>query len=151
MAMACLPPDPQHAVLKRIYPWDDRNIKLILQNLYNWAVNTGFTGTYEDFEQNYGNYIGTLIEKYAGPYHIIPVAGIEQILHTANKLLEEDIIIDGSSSQEIYHGQYEVTPRAYLTSILRTKHTVLEDDITVNEIPFATTTNIAGGYTAIIG
>jgi len=29
-----IPPNPQHAVLKRIYPWDKYNINLILEWLY---------------------------------------------------------------------------------------------------------------------
>ena len=50
-----------------------------------------------------------------------------------------------------YNGQYEVTPMAHLDQILRTSNALLLEDITVNKIPYAETSNDAGGYTVIIG
>ena len=96
-----LPPDPQHAVLKRIYPWDEYNKTLVMQWLYAQAQATGFHGTLEDFKLRYGSYIEAadpndiydLIENYVGAYNITPLVGIEQILHTKNKVLNQDIII----------------------------------------------------------
>lgn len=165
MAHNCaLPPSPQHAVLKRIYPWDNYDIALLLQYLYKQAQKTGFAGTFEDFKQRYGSYmemvdpadIHDFLENYTGAYKITPLVGIDQILHTKNKVLNEDIIVeqiptDVISTTKKYQGQYHVTPRAYFSQILRTKETILEENVTVGEIPYATTTNSAGGYTAIIG
>ena len=52
-----LPPNPQHAVLKRIYPWDEYNVELVMQWLFAQARKTGFTGTFEDFKLRYGAYV----------------------------------------------------------------------------------------------
>ena len=67
-----LPPDPQHAVLKRIYPWEEYDITMVLQWLYHQANKTGFRGTFEDFKSRYGLYVEStdpqdiydLIENY---------------------------------------------------------------------------------------
>ena len=96
-----LPPDPSHAVLKKIYPWDDYNVSIVIQWLYVQAQKTGFIGTLEDFKQRYGAYIESadpqsiydLIENYTGQYHITPLVSIEQVLHTKNKILNQDIIV----------------------------------------------------------
>ena len=85
-----LPPDPTNAVLKRIYPWDQYDITLIMNWLFTQAKKTGFTGTFEDFKQRYGVYVEAtdpqdiqdLIENYTGTYHITPLVSIEQVLKT---------------------------------------------------------------------
>lgn len=159
-----LPPDPQHAVLKKIYPWDEYNKTLVMQWLYAQARDTGFTGTLEDFKQRYGAYVEStdpqdiydLIENYTGTYRITPLVSIEQVLHTKNKVLNQDIIIEQIPNSVIgthktYNGQYEVTPRAYFDQILRTKDKVLEENVTVAQIPYTETSNEAGGMTVIIG
>ena len=160
-----LPPNPyQHAILKKIYPWDEYNINLVITWLYAQAQKTGFAGTLEDFKLRYGIYVEQLdpqnpesfIDNYPGPYHITPLLSIEQRLKTANKVLNQDIIIDPIPenlipTQNPYTGRYQVTPLAFLDQILRTSNKVMEQDITVEKIPYQTTSNIAGGYTAIIG
>ena len=45
-----LPPDPQNAVLKRIYPWDEYDVTLVMQWLFTQAKKTGFVGTFDDFK-----------------------------------------------------------------------------------------------------
>ena len=45
-----LPPDPNNATLKRIYPWDEYEITIVLQWLYAQARKTGFLGNFEDFK-----------------------------------------------------------------------------------------------------
>ena len=159
-----LPPDPQHAVLKRIYPWDEYDITLVMQWLYAQAAKTGFTGTYEDFQQRYGSYIEAispqdiydLIENYTGAYHITPLISIQQVLQTKNKVLNQNIIIDPVPESIIgehqpYHGRYQVTPMARLDQILRTEDKVCESDIIIEKIPYAEVSNTAGGVTCIIG
>lgn len=159
-----LPPNPHHAVLKRIYPWDQYNITLVLTWLYAQAQRTGFTGTFEDFKLRYGIYIeqsdpqdpSSFLENYTGTYRIIPLVGIEQTLKTKNKVLNQDIIVEAIPESAIpatnpYTGRYQVTPLAYLDQILRTSGKTMEQNVTVEKIPYATTSNIAGGYTAIIG
>ena len=49
-----------------------------------------------------------------------------------------------------YGGPYEVRPRPDAI-ILPTRETAMAQDLTVLAIPYYTTTNASGGYTAIIG
>ena len=49
-----------------------------------------------------------------------------------------------------YTGVYEVTPAVY-SQTLETAGKRLAEDVTVLEIPFYETSNLSGGYTAIIG
>lgn len=161
-----LPPDPQHATLKRIYPWDEYDITLVMQWLFAQAAKTGFTGTYEDFKQRYGAYIEaadpkdiySLIDNYSGTYHIMPLVGIQQVLQTKNKVLNDDIIIDAIPKQvvpvgdyEPYDGQYRIYPMARFQQILRTENKVLEQNIVIDQIPYAEVSNNAGGITVTIG
>ena len=159
-----LPPDPQNAILKKIYPWDQYNKTLVMQWLYAQAKETGFHGTIEDFKQRYGAYVESadpqdiydLIESYTGTYHITPLVSIEQVLHTRNKILDQDIIIDPVPEELLdvhkrYQGQYEVTPKANFDQILRTKDKVLEENLVIAQIPYTEVSNLAGGTTVIIG
>lgn len=50
-----------------------------------------------------------------------------------------------------YEDAYEVIPQAYEEVVLPTSGHYLSDDVVVLEIPYFTTTNPSGGYTAIIG
>lgn len=156
-----LPPDP---VLKRIYPWDEYDITLVMQWLFAQASKTGFTGTFDDFKLRYGAYVQAadpqdihdLIENYTGTYHITPLVSIEQVLKTKNKVLNNDIIIDPIPDSVIdthprYSGRYRVTPMANVDQILRTEERVLEDDIIIEKIPYAEVSNNAGGITVTIG
>ena len=52
---------------------------------------------------------------------------------------------------EHYKGDYTVTPRAEDSYTLETEGKVMERDVTIEPIPYYTTTNLSGGYTAIIG
>ena len=162
--MSNLPPNPQNATLKRIYPWDEYNKTLVLQWLYAQAQTTGFHGTFEDFKLRYGIFVETvdpqeisdLIENYTGTYRITPLVSIEQILHTKNKVLNEDIIIEQIPTAVIntykaYSGEYEVIPSALTDQILRTEKKVLEENIVVEKIPIHQTDNEAGGRTVTIG
>ncbi len=159
-----LPPDPTHAVLKKIYPWDGYNINVVTQWLYTQAQNTGFYGTFEDFKQRYGAFIeaqdaqdlNDLIEHYEGSYHVTPSIGMTQVLQTENKVLNENIIVDAIPDNIInrkptYTGKYQVTPLPFTAQILRTDERILTENIIVEEIPYAETTNAAGGYTVTIG
>ena len=136
-----LPPDPQHAVLKRIYPWDEYDITLVMQWLFAQAQKTGFIGTYEDFKQRYGAYVEAtdpqdiqdLIENYQGTYHITPLLSIEQVLQTKNKVLNQNIIIDPIPenlviSKKSYNGSYRVTPLPLVDQVLRTENRTMEEN-----------------------
>lgn len=159
-----LPPNPQHAVLKRIYPWDEYDKTLVMAWLYEQAKNTGFIGTIEDFKLRYGAYIEAtdpqdvqdLIENYYGPYHITPLLNVEQTLKTENKVLNYNIIIDPIPEDVIvqkraYKGNYQVTPLPLVDQVLRTEDKVMENNLVVEKIPCHKTSNDAGGYTFTIG
>lgn len=155
----------QHAVLPAIYPWDSYNLTIALSQLYSIACQTGFTGTYDDFQLRYGTFVAAqdpqdiheLIDTYTGAYRITPQVGIEQVLRTENKVLNGDIIIEPipeellASDKDLYKGKYEVTPMAHFDQILRTKDTILQENVTVAAIPYTETSNNAGGYTVSIG
>ncbi len=160
-----LPPEPrQNAVLKRIYPWDEYDINLVMQWLYAQAKKTGFVGTIEDFKLRYGAYIEAtdpqdiqdLIENYQGAYHITPLLSIEQVLQTKNKVLNQNIIIDPIPedvvvNKKTYKGSYSVTPLPLVDQVLRTEDRVMEDNLVIEQIPFHKVSNDAGGYTFTIG
>ena len=159
-----LPPDPQHAVLKRIYPWDEYDITLVMQWLFTQAKKTGFVGTFDDFKLRYGAFIeatdpqdiNDLIENYTGTYHITPLLSIEQILQTKNKVLNENIVIDPIPedlviSKNKYKGSYQVTPLPLVDQVLRTENKMMEENLIVEQIPFHKISNDAGGYTFTIG
>ena len=164
MANYAMPPDPQNAVLKRIYPWDEYDLTLVIQWLYAQAQKTGFVGTLEDFKLRYGAYVEAqdpqdmheLIENYQGTYHITPLVSIEQVLKTKNKVLNQDIIIDpipetAINLHQTYNGRYSVIPMADVAQQLRTKDKVLEENIVIEKIPYTEVSNEAGGNTVIIG
>ena len=159
-----LPPDPTNAVLKRIYPWDQYDITLVMNWLFTQAKKTGFTGTFEDFKQRYGTYVEAidpqdiqdLIENYTGTYHITPLVSIEQVLKTKNKVLNQDIIIDPIpdsliNQHKTYAGRYQITPMANIDQILRTNNKIMEEDMIIEKIPYAAVSNEAGGRTVTIG
>ena len=70
--------------------------------------------------------------------------GIESEMYGVD--METGVIVGGIP----YTGSYEVTPRVS-EQIMPTRMRTLSDDMTVHAIPYTRTTNIAGGYTAIIG
>lgn len=49
-----------------------------------------------------------------------------------------------------YGGPYTVIPKAEDDQVLQTKDFLMIDNVTVKEIPFAATSNVAGGQTASI-
>lgn len=55
------------------------------------------------------------------------------------------------TDETYYNGQYEVTPLPLMEQILQTRHTIVTENIIINPIPFAETSNAAGGYTVTIG
>ena len=157
-----IPPDPQHAVLRKIYPWSRYDITLIMQWLYGQARKSGFIGTYEDFKLRYGAYmeatdpqdIFNLIENYKGDYHIYPL-GVKQVLETKNKVMNQNVIIEPIPEEllnrEFYTGQYQITPMAHVAQILRTEGMILQEDVVVEKIPYVVVDNTSGGQTVTIG
>ena len=65
-----------------------------------------------------------------------------------------DIAVGGPVVEEImlpfYEGSYEITP-GVSDRTLETANRSMAQDVTMKAIPYYTTTNKSGGYTAIIG
>lgn len=57
----------------------------------------------------------------------------------------------GPPAAPSYEGIYTVKPLPYEDTTLPTGGKTLKKDVKVLEIPYYTTTNLSGGYTAIIG
>lgn len=159
-----MPPDPTNATLKRIYPWENYDITMVMKWLFAQAQKTGFTGDFNDFKLRYGAYVEAtdpedmqnLIEQYQGTYQITPLVSIEQVLKTKNKVLNQDIIIKPIPDSVIntyshYSGRYQVTPMADVDQLLRTKERVMDEDMVIEKIPYIEVSNTAGGTTVIIG
>lgn len=52
-----LPFKPRAATINSVYPWEQTNYRMLLQQLYQLAADTGFTGTEEQFKTQFGNYL----------------------------------------------------------------------------------------------
>ena len=72
----------------------------------------------------------------------------EQFQSQLGSIIQQEAII---INPDEYVGTYVVTPLPIMSSILRTENKILRHDVIVEPIPYATTSNLAGGYTAIIG
>lgn len=91
-----LPQQPPH--LKMIYPWEDTNLISVCKRLYDTAINTGYTGTFEEFKEHFGEYLESGVsvidvDEYTGNYEVSPLPTVDQILRTAGKVLSHDIVI----------------------------------------------------------
>ena len=74
------------------------------------------------------------------------VGTYEEFMTQMGQFLKE--VMDGP---ELYVGQTIITPMVEVEQILRTGGKLVTDDIIVEQIPFRKTSNLADGYTAIIG
>ena len=95
-----VPPTPIAAEKKYVYPWEHTELMVLCSRLYELAMQTGYTGTFNDFKRGFGAYLEANnilttddFEKYIGQYEIIPLPLVEQILNTKNKILENNIVI----------------------------------------------------------
>ena len=68
-----------------------------------------------------------------------------------NTWVEASTLNIKTSELPTYEGEYEVTPKVYENKTLQTKNRSMKDDILVKKIPQAEVSNIAEGYTLIIG
>lgn len=95
-----LPVQPQVAArLPVIYPWEQTNLFVLCQQLYQLAAKTGYKGDFDKFKEHFGQYLnsdGSLIEYdlYTGQYKVTALPEVEQILRTKNKILLADVVID---------------------------------------------------------
>lgn len=135
--------------------FDKASTKLPYSKGYRAKVLSGSNGAYKieingvehslktDFVLRAGQLITVLsLQNQNGDYVLIPAA--EQI---------EDLGYSGggSSEYETYTGAVTVTPKPNQTTVLNTRDKVVNSDITVLEIPYYSTSNLAGGNTVYIG
>lgn len=89
----------QEPHLPIIYPWENTNLIGVCKQLYETAVKTGYTGTFTEFKEHFGEYLESGvsmidIDEYTGQYEVIPLPNVDQILRTQGKVLKHDIIIE---------------------------------------------------------
>ena len=94
------PPIPVSPETKCIYPWEHTELMVLCRKLYEFAAQTGYTGTLDEFKRGFGAYLEANqiittddFERYTGQYEVIPLPLMQQILQTTNKVLEDDITI----------------------------------------------------------
>ena len=94
-----LPVQPSVAAqLPVVYPWEQTNLFVLCQQLYELASKTGYKGDFEEFKLHFGEYLnsdGSLInyDIYTGQYEVTALPEVEQILRTEKKILLADIVV----------------------------------------------------------
>lgn len=92
-----LPVDPRSSPqLPVIYPWENDSFILLCHTLYTKAVDTGFTGTFQDFQTGLGSFmqLAADLKFYEGGYVVTPMVDFEQVLPTTNRILGNNVIVE---------------------------------------------------------
>ena len=112
-----MPPRPRAAGLGIVYPWENMGLTSFTHTLYLIAANSGFTGTEQQFHENFGAFLENkqiIFEKYdnfpeEGNRNIIYFDLDENTMYCwdkdayvpVNTLLIDGTILDGGSSIEL--------------------------------------------------
>lgn len=72
--MDVCPPRPRAAGLAIIYPWENINLTIFAQQLYQIAAKSGYEGTEDVFMANFGSYLGNKSILFAN-YNDFPETG----------------------------------------------------------------------------
>ncbi len=72
--MDICPPRPRAAGLAIIYPWENINLTIFAQQLYQIAAKSGYEGTEDVFMANFGSYLGNKSILFAN-YNDFPETG----------------------------------------------------------------------------
>lgn len=90
-----LPLYPANSKVKTIYPWETDYFALFYQEIYKRAVETGYSGTLEEFRTQLGDFLAKAInpEFYDGQYVVTPLAHLDQILRTKATILEDNVVV----------------------------------------------------------
>jgi len=110
-----MPPKPRAAGLGMVYPWENISLSNLTQQLYLIALQSGYTGTQNEFRANFGAYLQNK-EIIFDNYDNFPEIGDnthlyfdldEKILYyweneyiPINALLIENTILDAGSSTD---------------------------------------------------
>lgn len=89
-----------------VYPWEETNLFVLCQQLYELASRTGYNGTFEEFRRFFGEYLesGDSIidyDAYTGEYLVTPLPQVDQILRTRNKVLKHDVVVEPIPYHEV--------------------------------------------------
>ena len=52
-----MPPIPTNTNMSMVYPWEQTNLGILSNQLYTIAANSGYTGTYQEFNTYFGTYL----------------------------------------------------------------------------------------------
>lgn len=52
-----IPPMPTNTNMSMVYPWEQTNLGILSQQLYTIAANSGYNGTYQEFNTYFGSYL----------------------------------------------------------------------------------------------
>lgn len=93
-----LPQLPAQQDIKQIYPWDADHLNNVLFQLYEHAQLTGYSGSFPVFRSTFGAFLENstnidISQLYDGQYETTPLARVDQILRTANKVMLEDVVV----------------------------------------------------------
>lgn len=90
-----LPQMPVQTHIKSIYPWEQESFLLMCHSLYEQAVKTGYEDSFDNFQSTLGTFFNTLtnLKLYDGSYEAIPLPYTQQSFRTAQRILEQDIIV----------------------------------------------------------
>lgn len=77
-----IPPTPSGATLKSVYPWVQQGLFVLSQQLYQFAAQSGYTGTQTEFNKYFGVYLEQnrqeiLFENFAN----FPTVGSKEMLY----------------------------------------------------------------------
>ena len=86
--MDVCPPRPRAAGLAIIYPWENINLTIFAQQLYQIAAKSGYEGTEDVFMANFGSYLGNKSILFAN-YNDFPETGESNKVYFA---LDEKIL-----------------------------------------------------------
>lgn len=110
-----MPPRPRAAGLGVVYPWENLNTSILLQQLFHLAANSGFEGTENEFKEQFGSYLQgkqVIYEIYdnfpiIGEYNKLYFDLNDKILYywdqdyyPVNALLIENTILDSGNAPE---------------------------------------------------
>lgn len=93
-----LPQLPAQQDIRQIYPWDEDHLNNVLFQLYEHAQLTGYSGSFQVFRSTFGAFLENstnidISQLYDGQYETTPLARVDQILRTANKMMLEDVVV----------------------------------------------------------
>lgn len=77
-----MPPFPNPSAISSIYPWEMQNLAIMGDWLFNFAANSGYKGTREEFYKYFGTYLETNRQEILfETFDNFPSVGTEDMLY----------------------------------------------------------------------